>query len=260
MATISEYIQRWRNKEISGTQLVRLLVSYPQWILPVSESAAAEMIDTNAASRLQYNCDAQGVNRLMMFSSPESFTAYRQKSGQQNRGQHFLTTTGVWVFGMPLEGIDEIWIDPLTADGILYSKAQFELLRKMAAAVEVEQALAALRQGTAPDAAVKVVKNYSSYWAPVGIQGENMRLMLAPDDQGRKLAALFTSEETLAAFLPQVRAFVAPEQVVERIFKGEDLFSILMKMPIDGMVFNCGGGPVSPVAFAKGFAQIVSEA
>lgn len=33
-----------------------------------------------------------------------------------------------------------------------------------------------------------------------------------------------------------------------------------MQMPIDGMVFNCGGEPVSPVAFAKAFAQIVSEA
>lgn len=87
-----------------------------------------------------------------------------------------------------------------------------------------------------------------------------MRLMLAPDEKGRKLAAIFTSEDTIAGFLPQVRAAAAPEQVVERIFSGEDLFSSLVSMPIDGMVFNCGGGPVDPVAFAKGFAQIVSEA
>lgn len=134
------------------------------------------------------------------------------------------------------------------------------MLRKMADAIEVEQALTALRQGTASDAALRVVKNYPSYWVPVGVHGENMRLMVAPDEQGRKLAALFTSEETLAAFLPQVRDFAAPDQVVERIFKGEDLFSIVTKMPIDGMVFNCGNGPVSPVAFAKGFAEIVSQA
>jgi len=31
-------------------------------------------------------------------------------------------------------------------------------------------------------------------------------------------------------------------------------------MPIDGMVFNCGGGPANPVAFAKAFAQVVSAA
>jgi hypothetical protein len=260
MPTIPEYIVQWRNQEISGKLLMRLLVSHSGWILPVSESAAAEMLDTNAASRLQYNRDSKGVNRLMMFSSPETFTAYRQNSGQQNVEQHTLTTTGRWVFRLPLEGIDEIWIDPLTANDILYSKEQFDLLRKMGAAIEVEQALTALRQGAAPDTALKVVKNYPSYWVPVGMHGESMRLMFAPDDKGRKLAALFTSEETLAAFLPQVRAFAAPDQVVERIFKGEDLFPILMKMAIDGMVFNCGGGPVIPVAFAKGFAQIACEA
>ena len=260
MPTIPEYIASWRNKEISGTLLMRLLISHAKWILPVSESAAAEMLETHAASRLQSNRDPKGVNRLMIFSSPETFTTYRQNSGQQAVEQHILTTTGVWVFRLPLEGIDEIWIDPLTADDIFYSKAQFDLLRKMAAAIEVEQALAALRQGTAPAGALKVVKDYPSYWVPVGVHGESMRLMLAPDDKERKLAALFTSEETIAAFLPQVRAFAAPDQVVERIFKGENLFPILMKMAIDGMVFNCGDGPVSPVAFAKGFAQIVSEA
>lgn len=258
MSTIPEYIAQWRNKQIESTALMRLLVSHPAWSLPVSESAALEMMAENAASRIQYNRDPQGVNRQLIFSSPEAFAVYQKNCGEP-REQYLFTTTGAWVFRLPLEGIDEIWIDPLTPGDIRYVKAQFNQLRAMADAIEAEQSLAALRQGTAPDSALSLVKNYAAFWVPVLVRGEGMHLMFAPDSKGRKLAAVFTSEDTLAAFLPEAKTHAGEAQVVERIWKGKDLFPLLLAMPIDGIVFNCAG-PVNPVAFAKGFALLVSEA
>ena len=257
MPTIQESIAAWRDKKISGTALMRILVSHPAWMLPMSESAVAETLQTGAASRFQYNRDDLGLNRLLIFSDPDTFAAYCKRGGQDIE-QHFLTTNGSWLFSLPLEGIDRIWIDPLNEGDIFYTKEQFEQLRGMAASLDVEAALAGLRHGTAPDDALGKVKNFPSYWVPVGIRDDTMRLMLAPDGEGRKLAAVFTSEDTLAALLPELRQAAAPEQVVARIFAGAALFQILQSMPIAGIVFNCKG-PVEPIAFAKAFADVVCE-
>ncbi len=259
MPTVPELIVQWRNKQITGSVLMRALVSHQKWILPVSESAAVEMMATNAASRLQYNRDPQGVNRLMIFSSPETMTEYRKNSGMTGEQQHVLTTTGAWVFRLPLEGIDQIWVDPLTADDIFYDKEQFPRLHRLADAIEVEEALVGLRQGTMPDSAIGIVKKYQNFWVPLGVHEDGMRLVMAPDEKGRSLAAVFTYEDSCTAFLPEAEAHKGSGTIEERVLAGEALFSILNTMPIDGIVFNCSG-PVPPVAFAKAFAQMVCEA
>lgn len=258
MPTIPEYVTQWRNQQIDDTALMRQLVSYTTWSLPVSESAAFEMMAENVASRLQYNRNSQGVNRQMIFSSAEAFATYQKNCGDPQE-QYLFTTTGTWVFRLPFDGIDEILIDPLTPGDVSYPSTQFGKLHHMADAIEVEQSLAALRQGTAPDGALKIVKNYPSFWMMATIHGQSFSVMCAPDSKDRKLAALFTSEDALAAFRPQAKGVAGEAQAVERIWKGEDLFPVLAKMPIDGFVFNCKG-PVTPVAFAIAFAQVVCEA
>jgi len=259
MPTIPELIVQWRNKQINGSNLMRALVSHKTWSIPVSEAAAVEMLaKTNEGTRIQYNRDAEGTNRVMLFSSSDTLNQYRKNSGIEG-SMHFMTTTGTWVFRMPLEGIDQIWIDPLTADDIFYDREQFDRLHRMADAVEVEEAITGLRQGTPPENALQIVKKYQNYWVPVGVRGDAMRLVMAPDDKGRSLAAVFTYEDTCGAFLPMAQAHETSGRVEERVLAGPALYSILNTMPIDGMVFNCNG-PVAPVAFAKGFAQVVLDA
>jgi len=257
MPTVPELVARWRDKQLTGTALMRALVTHPTWTLPISESAAAESLATNAVSRLQYNRTPEGVNRLMIFSNPETYSTYRTNSGSTGE-QHLVTTTGTWIFRLPLDAIDQLWIDPLTANDIFYDKAQFDRLRRMADAVEVEEMLAGLRHGNAPEGAIGIVKKYQNFWIPVGIHETGMRLVMAPDDKGRSLAAVFTAEDLIDAFIGLARAH-EHGTVEERVMSGENLFSILNTMPIDGMVFNCNV-PVTPVAFAKGFAQIVCDA
>ena len=107
-------IAEWQNKQITGTELMRRLVSFDKWMLPVSEAAAAEMVSTGAASRLMYSQDGEGVSRLYLFSDGEAYTAFRDAVGQEASEQHFLTTTGTWIFQLPLDQLDTVEIDPAT--------------------------------------------------------------------------------------------------------------------------------------------------
>lgn len=253
--TIAEAIEAWRAKQQNGTWLMRTLVSHDKWIVPLSEAAAVELLATNALPRIQYNRDQHGVNRLMLWSSPDTYATYAKGAGVTTN-QHTLTTTGVWVFQLPLDGIDAIWIDPLNAHDILYDKQQFARLRDFAAAVSIERDIAALRAGTASDGAVVRVREYQNYLLPVARDANGGRsLLMAPDSQGRALAAVFTAADAYDAFEPQQQG--GEVDCVQ--LSGERLFGLLANMDLTGIVFNCKG-PIAPVAFAAGLSRVVLDA
>ena len=263
MASIAETILAWRAGQLTGTQLMRSLVSHTHWIIPLSEAAATEMLANNEVPRVQYNRDAKGINRLMLWSSRETFDLYAKRAGL-NQEQHYLDTAGTWVFRLPLrnalDGIDQIWIDPLNEHDILYDKEQFGRLHDFAAAVAIEDDLAALRAGTASDGAVVRVREYQGYLVAVARKPTGERsLILAPDSQGRKLAAVFTHSDAFDAFLPEAQARSVGDEVQGVQLGGQGLFAMLGKIELTGMVFNCAG-PVKPVAFAAAMSNIVLKA
>jgi len=258
MSSIAEIIQAWREKKLNGTQLMRSLVSHSRWTIPISEEAAAETLAQNAVPRIQFNRDASGVNRLMLWSSSETFGNWAQRA-KIEKEQYSLETTGSWVFSLPLDGIDEIWIDPLNAHDILYTASQLPALRDLAAAVAIEKDIAELRAGTASPGAVVRVREFPSYWVPVAQSNGRRRLMFAPDNQGRVLAAAFTADDTFTAFLPEANAAASGEEVVAVKSDGKGLFTMLSGMDVTGIVFNCSG-PIKPVAFAAGLSKVVLEA
>ena len=109
-----------------------------------------------------YSQDGEGVSRLYLFSDGEAYAAFQEAVGQAASEQHFLATTGAWIFQLPLDQLDAIEIDPATPWQISYRKEQFPRLRAMAGAVEVEQALTALRAGTAGPAQSRKCGNTST--------------------------------------------------------------------------------------------------
>ena len=173
MSSIAELIQAWREQKINGTQLMRSLVSHTTWSIPISEAAVAETLATNQLPAIQFNRDPNGVNRLMIWSSSETLSNWAQRA-KIEREQNVLTrSTGAFVFGLPLEGIDEIWIDPLNAHDILYKQSQFPTLRDLAAAVAIEKDIADLRAGTAADGACIRVREYPKYLVAMAQKGES---------------------------------------------------------------------------------------
>jgi len=94
--------------------------------------------------------------------------------------------------------------------------------------------------------------------AVVNLDG-SYQLALAPDDKGRRLAAVFTYDDAFEAFLPEGEALHAEGQLLQVELAGPKLFEQLAQMSLDGLVFNCRG-PARPIAFAQPFIAAILEA
>lgn len=258
-ASVQAAITAWQEKQIGGTQLLRRLASFDAWRVPVSEGAAAEMLSTNAATRLMYSRDAAGVGRLYLFSDAAAWETFTRAGNGPAAGQHFLTTTGSWVFRLPLDQVDFVEIDPGSPWHINYSREQFPRLRALAEAVEIERTLLALRRGEAAAGAAVQVRDYAHYLLAVVNQGGQTALALAPDSRGRALAAIFTAADNFDAFADERQPTPEEGQLLSLELAGERLFQQLSGMQLDGLVFNCCG-PAPAVAFAPAFAEVVLEA
>jgi hypothetical protein len=254
-------IGAWQRQEITGTALLRHLVFHAQWSIPMSEAAVGETLATGGVSRVMTSKDPDGVTRLLIFSDEEAYRHYGQTTGEPRApGQHFLTTTGGWVFRLPLEQVDFITIDPYSPHMVSYGKELFPRLRDMADALEVEAALQELRASAAPrEGLISVIKSYAAYSLIVHKLGEEKVLALAPDERNRTLAAVFTFDDALDAYSGEAREMYPQGELIQVPATGELLFRQLLTMELDGIVFNCSG-PSRPVAFAPGFARIVLEA
>ncbi|MCW3054006.1 MAG: hypothetical protein JWN14_3176 [Chthonomonadales bacterium] len=251
-------IQQWQKMEINGTTLMRRMMAWKHWSIAVSESAAAEMMATNVASRIMYNRDENGVGRIFLYSDNAAYAIFC-KEAEVKDDQLFLSTSGDWIFRMELDGISEIIIDAYTPTQIVYAEEHFERLHEMAKAVQVEEALTNLRfQPETADEMIPLVRDYANYILPVHRVDGGMVLAMAPDSQGRDLAAVFTSTEAYDAFEPAWKEGCPDKDLLLFNLSGVELFAQLGKMNLDGIVFNCKG-PVRPIAFASGIAQVILD-
>lgn len=260
MTSIKDTVERWRNKDINGTTLMRQIVTYDQWQLPVADEAVGEML-AGESTRLMYQRTSDGAAHLYLFSSAEAFEQYRAAVGDGAAApQHFLSVGGQWVFRLPLTEIDDVVIDPVCEWQISYSRDQFGRLRQMVAALEVEAAIEQLRFNPSPPKGMMwLVKNYPSFLVAVTQVDGQTRLIFAPDGQGRQLAALFTFDDAFAAYQVEMQPRYPDFELRPLRLPGQDLFSRLAQLDIDGLVFNCSG-PAQTIAFTHEFAARILAA
>jgi hypothetical protein len=60
MSEIQSKILRWQQGEISGDGLLRALVDFQHWLVPISECAMSEALSNNAPPAISYNRNEQG--------------------------------------------------------------------------------------------------------------------------------------------------------------------------------------------------------
>jgi hypothetical protein len=99
------------------------------------------------------------------------------------------------------------------------------------------------------DALLRLIANYPSYWL-VMVDG---KLPNAPDNKGRTLVPVFTSDEARNRFLDSLAPAMNQKTVTP--VGGPDLFAQLADMALDGIVFNCAG-PEQPIAFVPALATL----
>ena len=109
-----------------------------------------------------------------------------------------------------------------------------------------------------PSNAFELIGNYDGYLLPSKASPEgNLSLMLAPDSQRRKLAAIFTTPDSAEVF----KAFVTEQLGFEPVLRqtsGLRLYKMLTETDLEGIVFNCKG-PGQPKAVALNFAQTILD-
>lgn len=249
-------ITAWQQTSLTGAQLMREMVSYERWNVPISDAAAKQALRDNTMSRLLISEDEDGVKRLYIFSGADAYRTYQNETGDR-RPQTFLSVAGSWLFQLPMDGVDYVAIDPFTDYNVAYGREHLERLALFARAVVVEHALADLRAGNLASEQVttemlKLLLNYRTYQLAFVQQADAASLAYAPDSQGRRLAAVFTHDDAFRAYASDARNGGVQSITLD----GRTLFERLREAELGGIVFNCAG-PAKPVAFALGIADVV---
>lgn len=261
MSEVQSQILRWQKGELSGDELLRALVDFQHWLVPISERAMNEALSNNAPPAISYNRNEQGEDSLYIFSDSATLDQYRKQVGDTNR--HQLEVQGTWIFGIPLADFTYFNVNPFSPTSVHYKREQFQMLNDVASATLLERKLKALRYGELTGDALaqgcSEIKNYSKYFLILASADGKVEPVLAPDDKHRRLLAVFTGQDNanllydeLARLSPATEYLLAPAN-------GVAVAQAVLKFGYDGLVFNCRGY-VEPVAFTPQFASFILNA
>ncbi|MCA9524213.1 MAG: hypothetical protein KC609_24765 [Myxococcales bacterium] len=251
-------IQAFIDETITGTELARALVSWPNWNVP----AQLDQSGTPGVSRF---VTPNGERFFRLFSDGGAIDELRAAEGDDAVGPHFVETSGWWAFGQLTDDLQWVDINPKCKADIHYRQPQFEMLREMARAVRIEGILGDMAHAQSEDELahaggaddpMAAVREYEGYRIVLQESGEDdFQLVLAPDTKNRLLAAVFTAADTLQAFLND-RTELLDGNHRSVTVDGKTLFAQLKQIELQGLVFNCSG-PIRPAALASQFLDLV---
>ena len=218
-------INAYLNERLSYRELLRKLIDSEEWFIP-----AAEHEGTLQPNLVRHN------NALFL----SAYTAKETIPAE-------LTTIqkdGIWLFSNLKEPISSLVVDPQSPHALQFPSTRFASLQKWAKAIEIEKVLEKENFNTQD---FETLLLYPGFCVPI-VQSESGKthITLAPDSKGRKLAAIFTAEDCLSAFMQHVGDSLGDKIIVDES-QGAELFHYLCTLPLEGLVFNCYG-PATPKA------------
>ena len=240
-----QVIERFFEQQLTGRQLLRCLASFAHWLAPAS-------FDDGQPALLELRLSDS--RHFYMFSDMQAYDAGRAAVGADVIGDHYLELTGDGVWLSFNDAVQAVNINPHSEHQIHYKQDQFPILRQWAKTIRVERALGNV---LSTDSGYDVIREFDRYYVVLRSDESGPNLMLAPDSKGRKLAALFTAEDALDAYVEEMNQS-GLQGLKPLMMTGAKLFDLLLKAALDGFAFNCCG-PVTPRAFAPEFARRVSE-
>ena len=234
--TIKEKLQAFHTQSINFYTLMREILAYQNWVLA----------SQNEQPLLLKNDDQ---TLLLLYTD---LNCFEKQNG--NSIEH-ITKDGNWIVENLSQPISAVIIDPNENHAVQLEQKYFSVLQNLRKSIQVEQIL----QGNEPKPkALQQLQQFKHFLIPI-IQDSNgvTHITLAPDEQGRKLAAIFTSEDCLQAFVTASKHLLGEDIKIDEI-SGKQLFQNLTQVPIDGIVFNCNG-PVEPRALSKNFVSLLAK-
>jgi hypothetical protein len=236
-------IQSYNSGNVDAASLLRVLVSHYEWCIP-GRREGDEVAPLIAV--------ADDERWLQIFSDKETYQDYLRHIGDPPDSEYILMP-GPAVFASLGNNITGLNINPDSEASVHYASHQFENLRQWGLAIEVERILAGESTYTKPFHLLRAFDGYRLVFS--ADENNAHRLALVPDLNGRPLAAVFTADDAVRAFIEDAKKVLGEQPLISQI-DGVSLFTQLKQLPIGGLVFNCSGpGPAHAVDIE--FAEVV---
>jgi hypothetical protein len=239
-------MQQMLDGTLDGPALLRRFMAHNGWRIPIE-------VDADGRTHTVFVKDTSNTRFQLLFTDEQSYHAGAGLIGPAIMGERYLELNGVDVFADLSEDSDIAAINWGAPPEVFFKKAQFASLRRWACAVRVEKSLATPK----PD--LSLLKHFDGFYIVLQKVEGGYALTLAPDKHDRKIAAIFTAEDTLQAFLKDQRAGQINFEPVTRSISGEHLFDDLKDLGLDGIAFNYSG-PVPCRMFIASLAASVMAA
>lgn len=242
----SEAFYKFSQKEINGALLMRSVVSYSGYILPASLQHAPFDVYFGEGEDLTF----------YLFEDNENFELWCEENDQEKL---FTGPFSGWDIVPHLrDSLQFLNINSEADHAFHYQNRQIPQLKKLAEAIAIETAM---HDKARADEFFDRLKRYEDFKMLFRSGGETgMQLVLAPDNQGRKLIPIFTAEDSFQMFLDQMTPIIQKEVCSPYVMtrKGTELFAQLATIPADGVVFN-PVGYARPKAFAMQFCNVIAN-
>ncbi len=245
--TLRQAMQQTLDGTLNATALLRRFVSHDGWRMPVE-------VDASGSQRAVMIKDNDGLRFQLAFSDEQAYRDAGRALGPAVLGDHSVQLAGRDLFAGLSDDPDVISINWGSPPELFFKKAQFPSLRRWARAAQVEQTLASPR----PD--LSLLKHFDAYYIVLQKVEGGYALTLAPDRHDRKIAAVFTAEDTLEAFLKDQRSGQINFEPITRTIPGEHLFDDIKDLPLDGIAFNCSGPMPRRLFIARLAADVMAAA
>ena len=227
MRQFAAAVSAYRAGDISEGDLYRTIMAWPAW------RVVAQRAD-DGATMLGVLTDPRGLRVLELFSDDEAWQAFRERESEA-WPDRMLQMAGHELFStLADELVQRINLDLHSPHATHFFEQQIPMLRAWAEVVTVELALAVPDRVGDP---FGVLRRFDGYNVLVETRAAERAMVLAPDDHGRTLAAVFTADDTVDEFVAAMSASLDGRLEIERV-AGAELFAMLGRMALDGIVFN----------------------
>ncbi|MFT5686766.1 MAG: hypothetical protein ACI8RZ_007723, partial [Myxococcota bacterium] len=240
---IRDALKARHSKRLDDTDLLRILAEHGSWRVP------AESVEGQHRLLVQEHA---GERWLQIFTDGEAMAQHLEAIGHAGE-LAWVETTGEWLLSNLADDLTGLAINPTLPEGIRFLAEHFPSLRSWGRALTVEAALIERRDD---EATVGLLSESAFLIAFIPSDGGAPQIALAPDPEGRQLAALFTAPDTARTFTEAAGKALGRQLTLQSVLGGE-LFANLGRMPLDGLVFNCLG-PSNPVAVTLAFTEAFS--
>ena len=221
-------INAYLHERIGYRDLIRKLIAFKSWQVPFLSKD-----DDLRPQLIRHN---QQIF-LLAYSDPTHVPADMKT----------MTVDGQWLFSQLEDPINTMVIDAQTPHALQFTSEKFSELRGWAQAVYIESLLA---KEEFDAHTLQAMLDFDAYLLPLIDSESGIRhITLAPDNTNRKLAAVFTAEDALSLYIQNAQGALGKQVLIDSP-NGHKLFSYLLELPIDGIVFNCYG-PSKPRALSK---------